>query len=694
MEKVIIDFFANAADILEHRKDFWDASLFGRFFATSQELIVRKESPKASANSTDRQQYPSVFAKYLDKESLAGLSASIKDGKTLREAYKTLRDKDPQSFRSALLAFLAENPTGTIYDKLPVEETPVKPKAEGVKPQSPVHEQKPKGFDVSDDADRPFFYNHVEFKKLFKLYKKGDKKALDRLIEVNRSLVVSIAHRYKGKGVDFKDLVQEGTIGLLRALEHFDETKSYRFDFYAGFWIARYLINAITWWEDSVRIPFNLISIHRKITKFKEKYEQQYGHHPAFTDIEIDSDVKLEKVAYLDSLPSSLNEITEYREDMDCFPSEHSFVENYDKLNYNRYFINKLFTFISPRSRTIVEACYGLGDYKGRKYTLEEVGDMFGLTRERCRQILEKSVRIMRGEAKKHKEPFRLELTPGINSSPNYDAYIRISPVDQNCPKVIEDHEPNRERKELNRQGREIEVIVEQTKPSIINGNSLEDRHRAALKEVSEDDQLAKQKRKQRELRRLQALRWKIKEQEREERHREALKQKALEIQRKQAETKETTERRGAAVQKKRTPNVDLRVGEVIYYNGRRCVVRNIIVDRNSFQLVIGFSNGSRKTVPYNKSNFFKEPSTSKRDAGRQIGKLSLIDFCAEMGRSKRTKMKWGGKVMRRLLDNNIDTLDKFLAMKRSDFEAMKGIGSKTLKYTQMAFDHFGIVWK
>ena len=115
-EKVIDDFFRNAVDILEYKKDFWDGSLFPQFFSSSQELVDR-DKQKNSDVSTEANHYPSVFAQYLSKELLELLIASLNEGNELKEAYQILREKHPEMFRKALMQFLTENPNGTIFDK-------------------------------------------------------------------------------------------------------------------------------------------------------------------------------------------------------------------------------------------------------------------------------------------------------------------------------------------------------------------------------------------------------------------------------------------------------------------------------------------------------------------------------------------------------------------------------------------------
>ena len=280
----------------------------------------------------------------------------------------------------------------------------------------------------------------IEINRLFKDCRNGNQDATNQIISLYLRLVAEIARYYSRFGAPLDDLIQEGCLGLLQAIDRFDNTKSSRFEYYAKFWIAQYITTAINSWAYMVRIPLNVISSFQKIQIFKEKYEQQYGHRPASTDIDIDEDMSDKRMDYLNRLPSSLTEITELHEDMDYLENEYSLVDDFEENDYNHYYINKLQDVLSRRDTEIVEAFYGLGDYRGQVNTLEMVGDKFGLTRERCRQVVEKARREMREQAKVVvRDPFRMELTPGIN---------RFVPEPES--RVITEKEKNQENSEIN----------------------------------------------------------------------------------------------------------------------------------------------------------------------------------------------------------------------------------------------------
>lgn len=244
-------------------------------------------------------------------------------------------------------------------------------------------------------------YSNEEIAELFRRYRDGDETAYDLIVKSQQRLVVNLAYLYHHKGALLEDLIQEGNLGLTRAIESFNGEQFYSFSNYAKSWIMQALSNAMMYLPYLVRLPLNQISSYRKVQRFKEQYEQKYGHGPAVTDIEIDTNDNLNKLSYLNNLPSSPNEIVEFHEDMDYLESRYTFADNFENNNYNHYYLNKLLSFLPRRSKEIVEAYYGLGDYRGQENTLEMVGDEFGLTRERCRQIVEKARREMRDLARK-----------------------------------------------------------------------------------------------------------------------------------------------------------------------------------------------------------------------------------------------------------------------------------------------------
>ena len=394
-EKVIVDFFSNAIQILEYKKDFWDVSLFQRFFATSQELIPRSEATKPSVIQNNRV-YPSEFAKYFDKELFGMLMAGLNTGNGLKAMYKLLREKEPMLFRTALMKFLAENPTGTIYDKPSLKEIPNIPKVEPVvETQVSPTVEKIRETAAIDEDDQSFLlsdFNSQEFKKLFTRYHKGDKRALDLLVKSNLKLVSGLARAYKDHGVDYEDLVQEGTIGLMRAIERYNPHRKVPFPAYAKWWIHQAFIQALIDMQSIVKIPSSQVSLYKKVRKSIERYEQEHGYEPSSSEIEIEEDLSPENIEFLSNLPDRLYELTTRSNDWDELPSNDSADDLLMKESQTHY-INAILGKLKKREADILRKVYGIGQ---KSESLSDIGKRMGLTRERVRQIAEKAVRKLR----------------------------------------------------------------------------------------------------------------------------------------------------------------------------------------------------------------------------------------------------------------------------------------------------------
>ena len=393
-EKVIVDFFSNAIEILEYKKDFWDVSLFQRFFDTSQELIALNEVKKPSVTQNTRK-YPSVFAKYLEEELLGLLIASLNEGNGLKEAYMILREKEPVLFRAALIKFLSENPTGTIYDKPSVVEMPTKPKEEPVVEKHVTVQEEKRQEVVPTDDDQSYLlseFNNKEFRKLLNRYHKGDKSAFEQLVKGNLKLVTGLARTYKDHGVEYEDLVQEGTIGLMRAIERFNPNRKVQFPAYARWWIHQAFIQALIDMQSIVKIPANQVNLYKKVRKSIERYEQEHEYEPSSTEIEIEEDLAPENIEFLSNLPDRLHELTTRSNDWDELPSSDSADDLLMKESQTHY-INTILGKLKKREADILRKVYGIGQ---KSESLADIGERMGLTRERVRQIAEKAVRKLR----------------------------------------------------------------------------------------------------------------------------------------------------------------------------------------------------------------------------------------------------------------------------------------------------------